>query len=243
MATFLILGAVCNRGCSFCAVSQGRALPPDPGEPTRVAEETAALGLRFVVVTSVTRDDLADGGAGHFAATIHALRRTCPGVGVEVLVPDFQGDAGAVATVLAAGPEVFAHNVETVPRLYPAVRPRAVYRRSLGVLAEAARRGGSLVKSGLMLGLGETEDEVLAALADLRAAGCASVTLGQYLRPTPRHHPVVEYLHPDRFAALGEAARTMGFASVAAGPFVRSSYLAEQYFRAAAPAAPAAPRP
>jgi lipoic acid synthetase len=232
-AAFLILGPVCTRGCRFCAVRGGAPAPPDPGEPERLAEQAAELGLGFVVVTSVTRDDLADGGAGQFAACLAALRRRLPGAGVELLVPDFAGSAAALDTVLAAGPEVLAHNLETVPRLYPAVRPGADYGRSLELLARAAARGGGLVKSGLMLGLGESEDEVVETLLDMRRAGCRALTLGQYLQPTSRHHPVAAYLEPAAFERYRAAARDLGFAAVAAGPLVRSSYLAEESYRQA----------
>jgi lipoic acid synthetase len=241
VATFLILGPVCTRACAFCAVTQGRPATPDPGEPARLAGQVAALaqehGLAFVVVTSVTRDDLPDGGAAHFAATLAELRRQAPGVGVELLVPDFAGDERALATVVAARPEVLSHNLETVPRLYPAVRSGAEYARSLTLLARAARAaraGPSLVmKSGLMLGLGERREEVLAVMADLRGAGCAALTLGQYLAPGPGRHPVIEYVAPEVFAAYEAEARAMGFAAVAAGPYVRSSYLAEGQYRQA----------
>ncbi len=222
-ATFLVLGGVCTRGCTFCAVPKGVPVHADPGEPARVAQAAAALGLRHAVVTSVTRDDLPDGGAAHFAAVIHALRTACPGISVEVLTPDFAGSEAALGVVLAARPDVFNHNLETVPRLYPAVRPGAGYQRSLALLAAAAREP-LLVKSGLMLGLGEQASEIHAVLADLAAAGVRAVTLGQYLRPSPRHLPVVEYLHPDQFRRYEEAARAIGFSHVAAGPLVRSSY-------------------
>jgi lipoic acid synthetase len=249
VATFLILGPVCTRACAFCAVTQGRPAPPDAGEPARLATQVAALsrahGLAFVVVTSVTRDDLPDGGAAHFAATLAALRREAPGVGVELLVPDFAGDAQALATVVAARPEVLAHNLETVPRLYPAVRRGADYARSLTLLARAARAAQDMehgmehdapalvVKSGLVLGLGERADEVRVVLADLRGAGCTALTLGQYLAPGPGRHPVREYVAPEVFAAYEAEARAMGFAAVAAGPYVRSSYLAEGQYQQA----------
>jgi len=226
-ATFMILGDVCTRGCRFCAVRGGRPLPPDPGEPERVAEAAARLGLRHVVVTSVTRDDLPDGGAGHFAATIEAVRRRCPGALVEVLVPDFGGSLAALDRVIAARPDVLNHNVETVPRLYPLVRPRADYRRSLGLLAWASG-AGLTTKSGLMLGLGETRGEVVAVMQDLRRAGCELLTLGQYLQPTSRQLPVAEYIHPVEFEWYQEVGEAMGFRAVAAGPLVRSSYRAAE---------------
>lgn len=230
VATMLIMGRICTRDCRFCAVATGRPEPLDPAEPDRVAGQVEALGLKFVVLTSVTRDDLPDGGAGHFAATVRVLARNCPGVGVEVLVPDFKGSPRSLEAVLAAGPRVLAHNVETVPRLYPAVRPQAQYRRSLELLERAASHGGAAVKSGIMLGLGEEAQEVEAVLADLLRSGCAIITLGQYLAPSARHHPVVEYVTPRRFKELEDAALAMGFKAVASGPFVRSSYLAEKYY-------------
>jgi lipoic acid synthetase len=223
-ATFMILGRTCTRNCRFCAVHDGTPSPAEPGEPARVAEATARLGLRHVVVTSVTRDDLPDGGSAQFAATIRALHARSNAT-VEVLTPDFGGRAADLERVLDAGPEVFNHNVETVPRLYDQVRPQAQYGRSLDVLRRAAtcaRR--PVTKSGLMLGLGETEPEVHAVLADLRGAGCDVVTLGQYLAPSPQHHEVVEFVSPQRFQALRRRALAMGFRAAAAGPFVRSSY-------------------
>jgi len=226
-ATFLILGGVCTRRCRFCAVPKGEPSSPDPGEPARVAQAAAALGLRHAVVTSVTRDDLPDGGGAHFAAVIAAIRAACE-ASVEVLTPDFGGREDSLAAVLAAAPEVFNHNLETVPRLYPSVRPGADYRRSLALLAAAARQP-VLVKSGLMLGLGEQESEIRAVLADLAAAGVRAVTLGQYLRPSQDHLPVSEYIHPDTFRRYEETARSLGFSHVAAGPLVRSSYHAAAF--------------
>lgn len=234
VATFLVMGQVCTRACAFCAVRSGRPQPLDPGEPERLARQVAAMALSFVVVTSVTRDDLEDGGAGHLARVVTELRRHCPGVGVELLVPDFGGSAAALATVLEAVPQVLAHNLETVERLSPRVRPAADYGRSLELLVRAKDMApAQMTKSGLMLGLGEGRDEVLAALQDLRAAGCDLLTLGQYLSPGPRHHPVLEYVSPQAFQEYEAAARGMGFAAVAAGPYVRSSYLAEHYYRQA----------
>lgn len=230
-ATFMILGDRCSRRCPYCAVAAAPAGPPDPGEPGRVAEAVHALGLRHAVVTSVARDDLPDGGAAHFAATIGAIRHLQPEAAVEVLVPDFAGREDSLRAVLNAGPDVFNHNVETVPRLYPRVRPEADYRRSLAVLAAArAMAPGALTKSGLMLGLGEREDEVAEVLADLRRAGCDLLTLGQYLRPSRAHLPVEEYVHPRRFAAYRRVALDMGFRAVFAGPLVRSSFHAGDLF-------------
>jgi len=227
--TFMILGDICTRNCRFCAVSHGRPAAVDENEPQAVALTARQLGLKHVVVTSVTRDDLPDGGAGHFAATIRALRREVPEATVEVLIPDFRGEAEALYKVIEAGPDVINHNVETVPRLYPSVRPQAVYFRSLDLLRRVGAAGGSiLTKSGLMLGLGETSEEVVQVMADLREAGCQVVTMGQYLCPSPRHLPVVEYITPDTFKSLEETGYEMGFAAVHAGPLVRSSYLAGQ---------------
>lgn len=228
-ATFMILGTVCTRRCRFCAVEKGTPGPPDPEEPERLARAARAMGLRYVVVTSVTRDDLPDGGAEQFAKVIRSLRRECPGVKVEVLVPDFRGSWAALQTVWGASPDMFNHNVETVPRLYPGVRPQAEYRRSLDVLAYAASKGLP-TKSGLMLGLGETSEEIRETLLDLRRAGCGYLTLGQYLAPSREHLPVVRYLTPEEFEAWGKTARGMGFVEVASGPLVRSSYRAEEMF-------------
>lgn len=224
-ATFLILGEVCTRRCTYCAVSHGPTSPADPQEPARVAAAARELGLDYVVITSVTRDDLPDGGAAQFAATVRALRRQAPGVRVETLVPDFGGDLGALAGVLAAAPDVVAHNVETVPRLYREVRPGADYARSLRLL-EAAGRAGVRTKSGAMLGLGEEPEEVRALMRDLVAAGVTILTLGQYLAPSPRHRPVARYVEPCEFETLEAEAYAMGFRQVKAGPFVRSSYRA-----------------
>ncbi|MCL5943017.1 MAG: lipoyl synthase [Actinobacteria bacterium] len=229
-ATFLILGGTCTRNCRFCSVESGRPELLDPQEPARVADAAARMGLRHVVVTSVTRDDLPDGGAAHFAATIRALRRRLPDATVEVLVPDFGGDRDALDVVLDERPEVFNHNVETVPRLYPKVRPQAAYRRSLAVLAHAAQRGGSIVKTGLMVGLGETAQEVRAVLGEVQAVGVGVVTVGQYLRPSREHLPVVEYVTPARFDEYKEYGERLGL-QVEAAPFVRSSYRAEEGFR------------
>jgi lipoic acid synthetase len=231
-ATFLILGDRCTRACRFCSVDKAASVPlPDPDEPRRVAEAAREMGLRFAVVTSVTRDDLPDGGAGHFAATIRALREALPEVKVEVLIPDFLGNESALATVLAAEPDVLNHNVETVPSLYARVRPQAVYTRSIGLLRASRRLAPHIAtKSGLMLGLGETLGGVRSVLRDLRGAGCDYVTIGQYLRPRKDNLPVAEYVHPDAFRALGREAMDMGFAFVASAPLVRSSMNAEEMY-------------
>ncbi|MHB8846668.1 MAG: lipoyl synthase [Nitrospirota bacterium] len=225
-ATFLILGAVCTRGCRFCNIPRGEPGAADSGEPGRVADAVAALGLSYAVVTSVTRDDLPDGGAGLFAETISAIRRRSAQCRVEVLVPDFQGSSASLAAVLGAKPDVLNHNVETVPSLYPRVRPQADYDRSLRLLA-AAKEQGCTTKSGLMLGLGEGLSEVRSVLRDLRSSGCDLLTVGQYLRPHHRALPVTVYYHPDEFAALRAEALAMGFRGVSAGPRVRSSYHAQ----------------
>ncbi|MBU0554263.1 lipoyl synthase [Myxococcota bacterium] len=229
-AAFLILGDVCTRDCAFCDVRHGAPGPVDEDEPRRLAEVVEAMGLRYVVITSVTRDDLPDGGAGQFAACLHALRARRPALRVEVLTPDFQRKPGALERVLDAAPDVFNHNLETVPRLYPSVRAGARYDHSLDLLARAKRlRPEGWTKSGLMLGLGEQEDEVLGVMDDLRAAGVDLLTLGQYLQPSRRHAPVARYLHPDEFTRLGEAARARGF-SVQSSPLTRSSHLADEDF-------------
>lgn len=226
-ATFMILGTRCTRRCRFCAVYKGAPRAPDDGEPKRVAMAVQQLGLTHAVFTSVTRDDLPDGGAGHFARTIQQIRKQCPGVSVEVLVPDFSGAIPALDTVCVVRPDVFNHNIETVPRLYAKVRPVADYRRSLGVLSYAAGKG-LMAKSGLMLGLGETENEIKKTLMDLKYAGCRLLTLGQYLAPSKDHVPVARYVPPEEFEMWAETARGMGFTSVASGPLVRSSYRAEE---------------
>ncbi len=229
-ATFLILGRDCTRQCSFCNVEKGvQPLPPDPDEPRRVAEAVVRLRLTHVVITSPTRDDLPDGGAGQYAATVAAIRAASPATRVELLVPDFGGDMEALQTVLQAGPDILAHNLETVPRLYE-VRKGADYARSLTVLQTAAELAPDIpVKSGLMLGLGETEQEVGAVMQDLRQVGCSYLSLGQYLAPSRRHQPVVAYIPPERFEALREQALALGFRHVESGPYVRSSYHAAKY--------------
>lgn len=230
-ATFMVLGALCTRDCAFCNVTSGHPEPPDPAEPRRVARAVAELGLRHAVITSVTRDDLTDGGAAHFAEVVAALHEEAPGCRVELLIPDLQGDRQALAAILAAGPDVLGHNLETVPRLYAAARSGADYRRSLDLLAAARELApGLATKSGLMLGLGETREELLAVLADLRAAGVTLLTLGQYLQPTRSHLPVARYLPPEEFAELRTAALALGFTRVAAGPLVRSSYHAAELY-------------
>ncbi len=234
-ATFLLLGPSCTRRCTFCAVGKVKPAPPDPQEPARAAQAAAELGLKFVVLTMVTRDDLPDGGAAQVAETIRLVREALPGAGVEALISDLGGSDEALKTVLAAGPQVLNHNLETVPRLYPELRPQARYRRSLEVLERTAA-AGTLAKSGIMLGLGESRDELLAVFDDLLAAGCRMLTLGQYLAPSRQHHPVVRYVPPEEFEDLRQEALRRGFAAVASGPYVRSSYQASQLWQQAAAA-------
>jgi lipoic acid synthetase len=231
-ATFMILGNVCTRGCAFCSVPKGNPgkteMPLDAEEPAHVAEMARRMGLRYVVITSVNRDDLADGGSGQWAETVRAVREALPEAQVEVLTPDFCGDTEAVARVLDAGPHVFNHNMETIAGLYRKVRPQADYRQSLEVLAFARRHApGVLTKSGLMAGLGETEEEVCRLLDDLRAAGVDVVTIGQYLQPSRRNMAVAEYVPPERYERWIEYGERIGFKKVFAGPFVRSSYMAD----------------
>lgn len=230
-ATFMIAGDRCTRACRFCAVATAKPLPLEADEPERVAEAARRMGLRHVVITAVARDDLADGGAEHFRRTIEAVRGANPGAVIEVLVPDFNAREDAIETVLSARPEIFNHNLETVRRLTPSVRSRATYDRSLEVLRVVKSKGGDSIytKSGLMLGLGETEKELFTAMQDLREAACDILTLGQYLQPTLKHLPVVEFVPPERFQAYGDIARNMGFAHVASGPMVRSSYHADDF--------------
>lgn len=224
-ATFMILGNVCTRRCGFCAVQKGAPLPMDFDEPRRVAEAVEALGLRYAVVTSVNRDDQKDGGAEIFAMVIQQIRERVPGCKVEVLVPDFQGSHPAMQTVIAARPDVLNHNTETVPRLYRTVRLGARYERSLEMLAYAKSLDATIpTKSGLMLGLGETKEEVLETMGDLRAHGVSILTLGQYLRPSPKHLPILRYVDPEEFAEYKVQGKAMGFAHVESGPLVRSSY-------------------
>ncbi|MCL6644689.1 MAG: lipoyl synthase [Dehalococcoidia bacterium] len=228
-ATFMILGNVCTWACRYCAVETGTPHGLDLGEPVRVAETVARLGLSHVVITSVTRDDLPDGGAWAFAACIEQIRNRRPQCSVEVLIPDFKGDEAALATVMAARPEILNHNTETVPRLYRTVRPQAVYERSLRVLRRAKELDpGALTKSGLMVGLGETREELLAVFRELAANGVDILTVGQYLQPTPAHLPIVRYYEPREFEELKAEALAMGFRHVEAGPLVRSSYHAEE---------------
>ncbi len=230
-ATFMIAGDRCTRACGFCAVDTAKPLPLEKDEPLRVAEATRRMKLKHVVITAVARDDLKDGGAEHFQQTIEAVRRLNPGIVIEVLVPDFNESDAAIDLVLAAAPQIFNHNLETVRRLTPSVRHRATYDRSLRVLAGVKARSGNRVytKSGLMLGLGETEPEVLAAMADLREAKCDLLTMGQYLQPTLKHLPVQEFITPEQFAAYAQIAKTMGFVHVSSGPLVRSSYHADEF--------------
>ena len=233
-ATFLLMGDLCTRACGFCDISTGKPRPLDPAEPLRVAGAVRQMGLHFAVVTSVDRDDLPDGGAAHFAATIRALRALSPAPGIEVLTPDFRGRLESVRTVVEASPDVFNHNVETVPRLYPVARRGSRLERSLSVLAAARGfRPEITTKSGLMVGLGETREEVLDLLARIRESDVDIVTIGQYLRPSRASLPVVEYVHPDVFERYREAGQAMGFRHVFSGPFVRSSYRAEEFAQAA----------
>jgi lipoyl synthase len=233
-ATMMLMGDVCTRNCPYCAVAHGKARPLDPDEPRRVAEAVAKLGLRHVVVTSVDRDDLDDGGAAHFAATARAIKVLSPAARVEVLVPDFRGSHASVETVVQAPVDIYNHNIETVPRLYTSVRPGGKYGRSLDVLGcarQIGRRLGRelLTKAGIMLGLGEERDELTAVFADLRAVGCDILTLGQYLRPSNAHLPVQRYLRPEEFGDLKAHALAMGFRHVESGPLVRSSYHAWEH--------------
>jgi lipoic acid synthetase len=238
-ATFMILGDVCTRRCGFCAVMTGTPRPVDPEEPRHLAEAVDRMKLAHVVITSVDRDDLPDGGAAHFAAVIRAVKARRPGCAVEVLTPDFRGAPDALAILLEARPDVFAHNIETVPRLYRTVRPGSRYEHSLALLA-AARRGGSpLTKSGLMLGLGERRDEVFEVLRDLREAGVGIVTIGQYLQPTAGHLPVIRYVPPEEFDGIRREAMPLGFRHIEAGPLVRSSYHASRHLREAGGGNPA----
>ena len=230
----MILGSACTRNCGFCAVTSEPPTAPDSDEPERVADAAERMQLTYVVVTSVTRDDLPDGGAGHFAATIRSIRHRIPKALVEVLIPDFKGSEDALFDVVAASPHVLNHNVETVPRLYAAVRPHADYRRSILLLAEVRRLSPeTITKSGFMVGLGKEPGEVRSLLEDLRRADCDLVTIGQYLRPSKAHHHVVEYIHPERFREYRQEAERLGFLGVASGPYVRSSYQAAELHKQA----------
>ena len=231
-ATFLIMGSRCTRNCGFCSVPGGDLEPPDPQEPRRVARVSREMGLKYVVVTSVTRDDLPDGGASIFAETIAEIRRQIPDGCVEVLIPDFQGDMDALHTVLKAGPDVLNHNIETVPRLYPRVRPQADYHQSLKLIERVRVFTTDIpTKSGLMLGLGETKDEIKNMLKDMRHSGCQILTLGQYLQPSKNHLAVERFIPPEEFETWRNEALSMGFEEVASGPFVRSSYHAHELFK------------
>lgn len=228
-ATFMILGSVCTRNCRFCDVEKGRPDLVDPNEPENLAKACKELKLRHVVITSVTRDDLPDGGADQFVRCIEKVRELNPRTSIEVLIPDLQGNEDALAKIVAAAPEIINHNVETVPNLYPTVRPMADYRQSLQVLANVKKMNPKIfTKSGIMVGLGEKEEEVVRLFADLRDVDCDLLTVGQYLQPSKKHHPVIEYVHPDIFKDYEKVAYDMGFRHVASGPFVRSSYNAEQ---------------
>jgi len=231
-ATFLILGRTCTRNCTFCAIpSEKRPPAPDPGEPERIAQAAAELGLRHVVITSVTRDDLEDGGASHFAETVRALKKNDSRISIEVLIPDFQGSLAALRAVVLSSPDILNHNLETVPRLYPEVRPQAEYARSIHLLRRVKEiNPEKITKSGLMLGLGEEREEVRQVMADLREISCDLLTLGQYLRPSGKHHPVRRYIPPEEFEELGRAGEKMGFKGVFSAPLVRSSFHAGEVF-------------
>ena len=230
-ATFLLLGDTCTRDCRFCAVKVGKPLLPDSEEPGRVAEAVKILGLKHVVLTSVTRDDLPDGGAEHFGETVRRIRLRVKPISIEVLIPDFKGSLEALRVVVDSRPEVINHNVETVPRLYPRVRPQARYERSLELLRRVKEENAVITsKSGLMVGLGETAGEVLGVMEDLRKAGCEILTIGQYLAPSPLHHPLVEYVEPDQFAFYKREGLARGFSSITSGPLVRSSFHAEESY-------------
>ena len=231
-ATFMIMGSRCTRSCRFCAVAHGPTAPPDPEEPARVAEAVHKMGLNYVVITSVTRDDLPDGGAIFFAQTIQEIRKQIPDALIEVLIPDFQGNRNALKTVLKARPDVLNHNIETVPRLYSTVRPEANYKRSLELLKQTGQYDPSIpTKSGLMLGLGERPDEINRTLEDLFKTGCRILTLGQYLQPSKQHLQVERFLPPEEFDSWEKTALEIGFSQVAGGPFVRSSYHAKELFQ------------
>jgi lipoic acid synthetase len=230
-ATFLIMGDICTRNCTFCAVKKGSPYPLDEDEPEHLAEAVETLGLKYVVITSVTRDDLPDGGASHFVRTINLLRERDGGLTVEVLIPDFSGSLSALRAVVDARPDVLNHNLETVPRLYPEVRPMADFQRSLGLLERVKELDSAIVtKSGLMVGLGETRDELLETMENLRKIDCDLLTIGQYLQPSPHHHPVVRYIPPQEFAEYESLGKSMGFRGVASAPLVRSSFNAAELY-------------
>lgn len=226
-ATFLILGDICTRRCHYCSVSTGKPLPVDQDEPRRIGEAVQTLGLRHVVITSVNRDELDDGGASIFVETMREIRKRMPSCTVEVLIPDFEGHEEALASVCAENPEILNHNIETVPRLFPSIRPQGKYQRSIELL-DRAKRMGMTTKAGLIVGMGETIDEARDVMRDLRAVGCDIMTIGQYLQPTKDHLPVARFYHPDEFAQLKAEGLEMGFRHVESGPLVRSSYHAEQ---------------
>ena len=229
-ATFLILGRQCTRACSFCNIVKGKPLPPDTGEPARVAEAVKKLSLKHVVITSVTRDDIEDGGAGLFADTVLSIRKAAPQAAIEILIPDFKLSMYALRVVAGSGPDIIAHNVETVPSLYGAVRQGSDYRRSLDLLAAIKRISPDIkTKSGIMLGMGEKESEIISVMSDLRIAGCDFLSIGQYLAPSTHHFPVKEYIAPEQFAYYKEKALSAGFLHVESGPYVRSSYMAGDY--------------
>ena len=233
-ATFMIMGSICTRNCTFCAIAKGKPSELEADEPERIAAAVGRLSLKYVVITSVTRDDLSDGGAAHFAKTIEAIHSACPETLVEILVPDFQGLSSALETVADARPAVINHNIETVPGLYKEVRPLANYHRSLDLISKIKEIDSRIVtKSGIMLGLGETREEVLEAMKDLRFSGCNLLTLGQYLAPSSQHHQVVSYVTPDEFSSYVRPGLDMGFSGVASAPLVRSSYRAVELFREA----------
>lgn len=230
-ATFMILGDICTRNCTFCAVKKGKPLPPNPQEPEHIVTAVDKLGLRYVVITSVTRDDLPDGGASQFAQAIKAIHKYDPSIMVEVLIPDFRGSLSAVQTVIDTYPTVLNHNIETVPRLYPEVRPKADYRRSIEILKQSKLLNNRiLTKSGFMLGLGEIRQEVIELMADLREAGCDLLTIGQYLQPSLRHHKVMKFIPPEEFEEYGNIGKQLGFQHVASGPLVRSSFHAAETY-------------
>jgi lipoic acid synthetase len=230
-ATFLIMGSVCTRNCAFCAIAKGKPPQPDPDEPRKVAEMVDELGIRHAVITSVTRDDLEDGGAGHFIKTVRAIRTMNAEATIEVLVPDFNGNERSLDAIISEGPEVINHNIETIRELYGTVRPRADYERSLALLAEVSEKAnGIITKSGMMVGLGETKKQVFETMDDLLIAGVQVLTIGQYLRPTRKHHEVKRYVTPEEFNEYRDGGLHMGFLAVASGPFVRSSFRAENLY-------------